>query len=479
MNEPTDGKRILSDLRDSEIDLLEERLQDVFFDDVEEFSKMNYSEVLDVDIELKRLFKNPEGDEEWNSLSPEAQRLMSSTRSEKTSKIYRRYFALYTKHAQEKGLEMFSELSCIDFMLWAKDKYGKGTLWSIYSCINHNFQCMKKTNLKSFTRLKIIMKRLTEGHVSRKAKVFLEAQIKEVLSSLDDENVYELADKIGISLLFYGMLRQNEVLQLEVQDMELHESDGEVVVKFPYATKTRDQGFEYFVPEKLRSSFVKYIGQLDPRKGPTTRFLKNWSVQGKRRVQNMGEKKVRELVKKACKILNIPDKNYTTHTFRRSAATILADNGVTMVNLKRHGRWSSDSVAEGYIDNSKKIKLERLLLLGDELSPHSIAVAKRPATETPSPSPKYSKSDGRTSIETTASTVVYHNCQMYSSGSMQFGVSTPPPPPPAPAQTDNMAFLSAIVNFGKTFMSNCADSEASPARRIEDGDHDANQNRKK
>ena len=36
--------------------------------------------------------------------------------------------------------------------------------------------------------------------------------------------------------------------------------------------------------------------------------------------------------------------------------------------LKRHGRWSSDSVAEGYIDNSKKIKLERLLLLGDELS---------------------------------------------------------------------------------------------------------------
>ena len=43
VNEPTDGERILSDLRDSEIDLLEERLQDVFFDDVKEFSKEKYS----------------------------------------------------------------------------------------------------------------------------------------------------------------------------------------------------------------------------------------------------------------------------------------------------------------------------------------------------------------------------------------------------------------------------------------------------
>ena len=47
---PTNSERILSDFRYSEIDLLEEHLQYVFFDDVEDFSKVKYSEVLDVDL---------------------------------------------------------------------------------------------------------------------------------------------------------------------------------------------------------------------------------------------------------------------------------------------------------------------------------------------------------------------------------------------------------------------------------------------
>jgi len=46
---------------------------------------------------------------------------------------------------------------------------------------------------------------------------------------------------------------------------------------------------------------------------------------------------------------------YTVHAFRRSAATNLADAGVSFVNLKRHGQWKSDSVIEGYIANSKAL----------------------------------------------------------------------------------------------------------------------------
>lgn len=44
-----------------------------------------------------------------------------------------------------------------------------------------------------------------------------------------------------------------------------------------------------------------------------------------------------------------------THTLRFSEATILADNGSTLVNLKQHNRCSDDYVAKTYIDNSRNI----------------------------------------------------------------------------------------------------------------------------
>lgn len=47
---------------------------------------------------------------------------------------------------------------------------------------------------------------------------------------------------------------------------------------------------------------------------------------------------------------------FTGHTFRRTSATILADEGATVLDLKRHGSWKSDSVAEGYVASSLDAK---------------------------------------------------------------------------------------------------------------------------
>jgi len=68
-------------------------------------------------------------------------------------------------------------------------------------------------------------------------------------------------------------------------------------------------------------------------------------------------------VQTACEVLHKDPVGYTVHAFRRSAATNLADAGVSFVNLKRHGQWKSDSVAEGYIANSKALQHERVVML--------------------------------------------------------------------------------------------------------------------
>lgn len=47
---------------------------------------------------------------------------------------------------------------------------------------------------------------------------------------------------------------------------------------------------------------------------------------------------------------------YTGHCFRRSSASLLADSGVDISVLKRHGGWKSSTVAEGYVENSLQQK---------------------------------------------------------------------------------------------------------------------------
>jgi integrase len=51
---------------------------------------------------------------------------------------------------------------------------------------------------------------------------------------------------------------------------------------------------------------------------------------------------------------NIP----TGHSFRRSSATLLADSGADVTVVKRHGGWRSNSVVEGYIEDSLNNKIE-------------------------------------------------------------------------------------------------------------------------
>ena len=49
---------------------------------------------------------------------------------------------------------------------------------------------------------------------------------------------------------------------------------------------------------------------------------------------------------------------FTSHRFRRSSATALADSGATSTSLKRQCRWKSDTVALGCIDQSKHHKMD-------------------------------------------------------------------------------------------------------------------------
>ena len=52
------------------------------------------------------------------------------------------------------------------------------------------------------------------------------------------------------------------------------------------------------------------------------------------------------------------EEEYTGHSCRRSSATLLADSGEDLTFVKRHDGWRSNSVVEGYIEDSLNNKIE-------------------------------------------------------------------------------------------------------------------------
>eukprot|EP00957_Ditylum_brightwellii_P207803 15354581-Ditylum_brightwellii.AAC.1 len=97
------------------------------------------------------------------------------------------------------------------------------------------------------------------------------------------------------------------------------------------------------------------------------RFLKHYTKKYATRTGNIGYDYPRTVFLRTIEErLNLEPGSLTTHFSWRSAATALADAGISITNLKRAGRWKSDTTAERYLKNSSAQKKEQLSMLGPD-----------------------------------------------------------------------------------------------------------------
>lgn len=69
--------------------------------------------------------------------------------------------------------------------------------------------------------------------------------------------------------------------------------------------------------------------------------------------------------KRIAELLDLPEpEKYTSHCFRRSAATQLAEEGATESEIRIAGNWKSNEAAMGYIQDSDKMKRNVSHMLG-------------------------------------------------------------------------------------------------------------------
>lgn len=318
------------------------------------------SEAIEGMMELCKIGESEEVSEEsFEELILSNQELVSEAKT-KTEKMYERYQNMWFEYRETNEVENeLDDKHLLEFFQKQKYNFAPSTIWVIYSCINTYYVDTHNINLKTFPRLTKYLKNITSKHVSKKSMTLDSKQVDMVISTcMDSDDPYMHLMGVCIVLLYFGLLRCSDALKVNLEDVRKNE-DLQYEINFFHTRKRKNEGFTFLVPLPYTLLFEKYTASISPKSPSKSRFLKNLSKNAQYRESNMGKNSICKFTAKACELLGIPSKGYTTHCWRRSAATNLADEGVSFVNLKRHGQWASDSVVEGYIANSKILRLER------------------------------------------------------------------------------------------------------------------------
>lgn len=206
-----------------------------------------------------------------------------------------------------------------------------------------------------------LLKRKSESYKPKKAKVLTSEQITTFFMEAPDE-VY-LLEKVILLFGIYGACRREELVKLSLDNIE---DNGKFIVVTLQDTKNKSAR-RYTItnddtPFKGCDLYRKYA-RLRPCGMQNRRLFVDYR-KGKCTKQFVGVHKIGGIPKKIAEFLKLENpENFTGHTFRRSSATMLADNGGDLLTLKQFGGWRSSAVAEQYVEESvsKKIKISKQL----------------------------------------------------------------------------------------------------------------------
>ncbi len=160
---------------------------------------------------------------------------------------------------------------------------------------------------------------------------------------------------LGVS----GACRREELYNITLNDIE--DRDSFIIVKIPN-TKTHIQ--RSFTITNVENETIHYLEiirkyiRLRPSDVKSARMFLNF-LKGKCTKQVVGKGTIGKwpmIIAKYLKLGNPTD--YTGHSFRRTSATLLANKGVDILGLKRHGGWKSSAVAESYVEDSLQNKIQ-------------------------------------------------------------------------------------------------------------------------
>ncbi|KAJ8984404.1 hypothetical protein NQ317_003987, partial [Molorchus minor] len=149
----------------------------------------------------------------------------------------------------------------------------------------------------------------------------------------------------------YGSLLRKELLDLESNDVR--DMDDFFLFTVRYTKNKVDRNFKIVSTLSRYSESMCHYEKLRPL---IQNFLLNTLTENVLDIQ-WGKICLVYFHGKLAAFLKLENEtSYTGHCFRRTSTSLLADSGAKIDVLKRHERWKSSNVVEGYVESSIKNK---------------------------------------------------------------------------------------------------------------------------
>ncbi|XP_066585872.1 tyrosine recombinase XerC-like [Prorops nasuta] len=296
-----------------------------------------------------------------------AHNIMQNLLPAKSKERYNIAYNEFLKWQKLHNVTTISEKVMLIYFSELSEKWKASTLWSHFSMLKSTILINHNLDISKYNNVVIYLKRQSVNYECKKSNVLSPEHIEQFLTNAPD--VEYLATKVALIFGICGALRGCELTNLSVDNIEEHVKM--FLVKIPI---TKNNKPRKFVIEGKFYSIVKKYTALRPQQSEIKRFFLNYQ-HGKCKAQPIGKNKFSSMPKQIANFLKLKDPElYTGHTFRRTSATILADAGANITTIKRHGGWRSDSVAEGYIEESigNKRKIGNIINSAMNLQPPEI-----------------------------------------------------------------------------------------------------------
>lgn len=175
---------------------------------------------------------------------------------------------------------------------------------------------------------------------------------------------------------FNGACRRDELTNMIIDDIQFK---NDVIMVDVQKTKTYVPR-QFIITQRLWIDLVKKYYHLRPSCVTHRRFFLQYR-NGLCLNIPIGINTIGKVPKSIATYLKLPEPElFTGHCFRRSSVTHLANSGGDLITIKRHGGWKSSAVAEGYIDNSIKKKLDVAEILSNTAPTTSAKITENPST---------------------------------------------------------------------------------------------------
>ncbi|KAJ8675626.1 hypothetical protein QAD02_011412 [Eretmocerus hayati] len=247
-----------------------------------------------------------------------------------------------------RGTPHISEDSLLVYVrkLFLDDGYVASFIKAQLSMTKACIEALDDVDIGSYVNVNSFMRTASKTHKPKKARILTAEQIHNFRNIAQDEE-YFLIKVISIIGLI-GCCRKSELVYLSMKYLTV--SERSILIDIPAEVTKTNTPNTFSIVGPFYVIIKRYLHAR--RNIDNDRFFLLYR-NGTFIDSACGDRTIGSVPKTVAEFLGLPEpERDTSHSIRRSSATVYAESGCTDTELKLHGRWKSTSCASGYLEDT-------------------------------------------------------------------------------------------------------------------------------